>query len=452
MTLQESVREFCFHHGSEKTYWVAYSGGFDSHVLLSLCVELRNTFPIKFRAIHINHGVSPNAEKWSMHCAYVCERVGIDYVERTIKINLSPGKSLEEAAREKRYAIFAEYLSEGDILLTAHQQDDQAETVLLQLMRGAGPKGLAAMPVIKPFARGFHGRPLLNFPRTALQQYADERQLKWIDDESNFNVKLTRNYIRHEILPLLKKRWPAVTNTISRSAAHCAEAQVLLEEFAVEERQKVKGSHDFTLSVEKLLQLDSARQRLILRSWIQQLEHPIPDARKIESIINNVLTAAWDRLPCISWKETELRRYRDDLYLMVPLSEHDTQKRYSWDLIKPLALSGIGVLHSSSIYGRGLRADIKQVSVRFRQGGEIAALPERGCHTLKNLLQEWDVLPWERNRIPLIFVEKKLAAAVGYFIDDNYAAKNNEQGVELTLEKIPLDRRGIGRGLLITKG
>ncbi|TAK77397.1 MAG: tRNA lysidine(34) synthetase TilS [Gammaproteobacteria bacterium] len=351
MTLQEAIRDFCSRYGFEKTYWVAYSGGLDSHVLLAICHELRQTEPLQLRAIHINHGIHPHAHQWAAHCAKVCVEMGIDYHERAIQLELPPGTSLEEAARKQRYAILAEDLNEGDILLTAHHQDDQAETVLLQLFRGAGPKGLAAMPRMKPFGRGFHGRPLLDFPRATLEQYAATHSFQWIEDDSNRDTSLTRNFIRHELLSLLKTRWPTVTQSISRSAAYCAEAQGLLEEWAKEEWQTVQGSRDNTLSVSKLLALDVARQRLFLRLWIQQLGHPLPDAKKLDTIQYNVLTAKPDRQPCVRWQQTEIRRYRDDLYLMKAL---------------PPAAA---------------------ISTR------------RGSHTLKRLFQEWGIPPWERNRL-----------------------------------------------------
>jgi tRNA(Ile)-lysidine synthase len=446
MTLFAAIRDFCSHHGYQKrgyqkTYWVAYSGGLDSHVLLSLCAELRAIVPINVRAIHINHGLHPDANAWAAHCAQICEAYQIGYVVRSIQVDQQVGQSLEEVAREKRYATFADYLHDNDMLLTAHQQDDQAETVLLQLLRGAGLKGLSAMPSIKAFARGFHGRPLLPFARQVLERYANEHQLKWIDDESNQNINLTRNFIRHAILSPLKTRWPTVTATISRSAAHCAEAQVLLEGYTINEWQKVQGSKANTLSVEKLLRLEPSIQRLVLRTWIKQRGHAMPDAKMIETIRHDVLTAAWDSMPCVNWAVTELRRYHDDLYLMASLPAHDTQQIIDWNMNQFLTLPGIGTLQAAAVRGRGLRTDIKAVSVRFRRGGEIAHLSGRGRQTLKNLFQEWNIATWERDRIPLIFVDEKLVSVVGYFIDEAYAVKQNEDGNELILEK------GLEKGL-----
>lgn len=435
MSLLTRMQVFFSQYGFDRTYWVAYSGGLDSHVLLSLCKKIATILPIRLRVIHINHGLSPHAIEWAKHCAHVSRGYGIDYVEHTMEVKPQKGESLEEAAREQRYAFFASCMHHEDILLTAHQQDDQAETVLLQLFRGAGPKGLAAMPSIKAFAGGFHARPLLEFPRERLFQYAKEHQLHWLDDESNHSHKLTRNFIRHEILPLLKARWCTVTETISRTAQHCAETQLLLTEYALPEYKNAKGLHENTLSVSKLLQLDTQKQKLILRTWIERSGYLLPDAKKLKAIIHDVFTAKWDRAPCVKWDNVELRRYRDDLYLMAPLAEFEINKIYEWNITDRLTLPQIGILEVSPVRGRGLHSDIKKVDVRFRQGGESVHINGCGHHSLKNLFREWNVLPWERNRIPLIFLAEKLIAVVGHFIDPHFTTKNDELGHEVILRQ-----------------
>jgi tRNA(Ile)-lysidine synthase len=387
---------------------------------------------IKLRAIHINHNLSPNAEVWAAHCKKICEEYEIECIDQIISLDLKPGNSLEETAREKRYAIFADYLNTGDILLTAHHAEDQAETVLLQLMRGAGVKGLAAMPIIKSFARGLQCRPFLHFPHSLLKQHAKDKRLKWIDDESNTNRKFARNFIRHDILPLLKKRWPSATSTIARAASHCAEADDLLQEFALELCSVTKGEHENTLSVTKLLQFSAKKQRLLLRVWIKQLGFPLPDIKKITAIQHDVFKASWDSLPCVRWRDVELRRYRDELFLMRALRKHNSKQSYDWDLtkIQTLDLPHLAVLRATLMSGKGLRADVTSVSIRFRQGGEIIDVPKRGRHTLKNLLQEWQVLPWKRNQVPLIFVGEQLIGVMGYMIVADFAAKTGEMGRE----------------------
>lgn len=429
-----SCDEFFNRQGLDKTYWIAYSGGIDSHVLLALCAEFRRHSPIKLRAIHINHNLSPHAEVWSNHCKKICADYDVALTVREIKLDLQAGESLEEEARKKRYAVFTEYLDVDDVLLTAHHQDDQAETMLLQLLRGAGLKGLSAMPVIKSFAKGWHARPLLNVERADLQQYAQAHQLQWIDDESNQNIKLTRNFIRHQILSPLKERWPSTTKIISRSAAHCAEAQALLDQFSAELCEQVKGAERNTLSIQKLLTLDAAKQRLVLRTWINQLGFALPNADKLEAIRNDVFTAASDRMPRVIWDKVEVRSFRDDLYLISALEPHNLEQNYDWDLQRPLLLPNIGMLQAQQINGvNRLKNDIERVQVRFRQGGEMANLLNRGRHTLKNLFQEWGVPPWLRDRVPLLFADGKCIAAVGYFVDPEYAAIGDEGGWEISL-------------------
>lgn len=431
MNLLNTLHDFCTHHGRDTTCWVAYSGGLDSHVLLSACVKLRSMHPLKLRAIHVNHGLSPSAASWADHCTAICQAYGVNLVLPRIQVCRSAGESLEEVARELRYAAFAQYLADGDVLLTAHQQDDQAETVLLQLLRGAGPKGLAAMSPVKSLGRGLHGRPLLAFPRSFLQQYAGENQLSFIEDESNANLKLTRNFIRHEVLPLLKRRWPTATQILSRVAEHCAETHALLEQETEQDLTELQGEGSHTLSIKKLLQYSPAKQRFLLRQWIYRLNYPVPDTKKMQTIQRNVLTARSDAAPCVQWQNVELRRYRDELYILQQLPLQDVEQRITWDLTQPLFFPGIGKLQAFLGPDYGLDASIKQVSVRFRQGGETLFLAGRGHRALKNLFQEWGVPPWERNRMPLVYVDDMLVAIPQFFLHENYAAKKGGVGYEI---------------------
>lgn len=425
--LFDCVKTFCLTQGIDKTYWIAYSGGLDSHVLLHVCAELRKHYAILCKAIYINHGLSPNAMAWASHCDAVCRELNIDFISASITIHANQGDSLEAIARDTRYKAFAEYLNAGDVLLTAHHQDDQAETVLLQLMRGAGPKGLAAMPNIKSFAKGLHGRPLLGFSRKALEAYAHHHGLQWIEDESNRNVDFSRNFLRHDILPLLKKRWPSVTDTLSRVAEHCAEAQELID--ATMDQHLAWVQCGAGLSIAMLLTFPAVIQRHVLRRWFLRLRFPIPSAVKMQQIQQTLLKAAEDKLPHIYWGHVELRRYKNVLYAMKRLLVHDDTKSYVWDFSELLVLPNVGHLHAELVAGQGLRKDIKQVTVRFRQGGEFCRLPGREFHhDLKKLFQQWGVPPWERSRVPLLFVAETLIAVVGYYLNTDYAAKEGEQG------------------------
>lgn len=411
--------------------WIAYSGGLDSHVLLHHAAKAGYAI----RAIHVNHGLSPHSNTWAQHCAQVCHKLNIDFIEKKIIIPKDSEKSPEELARELRYAVFAELLAPHDILLTAHHAEDQAETVLLQMLRGAGPKGLAAMPVIKPFAKGFHGRPFLNVARADLQAYAEENELHWIEDESNANTDFTRNFLRHTIMPLLKKRWPSVSHTLGRVAENCASAQQLLDEIANDDIQSCQGSVINTLSIKKLIALNSDRQRQLLRRWLNQQNYPLPSAIKLQQIQHDMLCAREDKAPHFSWSGIELRRYRDDLYAMPCLTTQQSLPVLEWNILQPLRLSNGRTLQATLVCGQGVRANVEKVSVHFRQQGESVQLPGRKCrHTVKKLLQEWGVPPWQRSSVPFVYLNDTLIEVVGFFKHDEFRVGKGEWGYVFSIE------------------
>lgn len=427
-SLFDSVKTFCLAQGFDKTYWIGYSGGLDSHVLLHLCAELRKHYPLQLKAVHVHHGLSIHADTWAMHCAKVCADLQIEFIQKMIDAKALAGDSPENKARQARYAAFAKLLAAQDILLTAHQQDDQAETVLVQLLRGAGPKGLAAMPALKSFAAGLHGRPLLPVSRRELKQYAAEHQLSWINDESNENENFTRNFLRHTVLPVLKQRWPTVTTTLARVAENCAETQEVVAAMAAQDLAVCCEEKDQTLAIKKWVLLDKVRQRQVLRAWLTKLGFSLPSAVKLQQIQRDFLQASQDKSPCISWGEVEIRRYRDVLYAMPRLPLHDVAQVFSWDMSQALIIPHLGTLRATLSENAGLRLDIKQVTVRFRQGGEWCYFPERGQHqSLKHLLQQWNIPPWQRDRLPLLYVNDTLIAVTGFFINTDYIAVPGKQ-------------------------
>ncbi len=427
--LFKSVKHFLLEHGIDKTYCLALSGGLDSSVLLDLLAKLRELYPFTLHAVHIHHGLSVHADSWAMHCQKLCAERNIPLTQLRVDAKTMSGESPEEVARECRYAALAQSISPNDILLTAHHQDDQAETVLSQLIRGAGPQGLAAMPRFIAFHSGFHGRPLLDFSRAILHEYAVSQQLTWVDDESNANVNFTRNFLRHEVMPLLKSRWPQVTQTMARVADHCAEAQHVLDIFIQQDLENCYGTELNTVSVKKLLLLSVARQRLVLRLWLKQRHFPLPSTIKLQHIMQDLLHAEKDKSPHIVWANVEMRRYQDNIYLLHCLPAYATTECYEWDLMQPLMLAENKRLQAIVTQGQGLRVDITQVTVRFRQGGEKIQLPGRThSHALKKLFQTWGVPPWLRDRIPLLFVGDELVAVVGWVVAEAFVAREGEQG------------------------
>jgi tRNA(Ile)-lysidine synthase len=372
--------------------------------LLHACASLRGQYPhLSFRALHIDHGLQAASVAWAEHCRAVCLSLNIPFALEHLHLAVPPGASLEAVARTARYAAFSQHLQAGEILLTAHHQNDQAETLLLHLLRGSGVDGLAAMPEVRPFAQGSLGRPLLACSRAQLAAYANQHRLNVIDDPSNLDSRFDRNFLRHQVVPLLEQRWPALGKTLARAARLQGDSRTLLAGFLREKLSSLHGAKPDTLSVSKLLALDGVMQKAVLREWLVQLGFRLPEEKKLRQVLHDVLQARVDAIPCVQWEGCEIRRYRDDVYAMPPLSVHDPKQVLVWDTRQPLVIASLG---------RTLVAEVgypETVTVRFRQGGESVYLPQRGGHhSLKHLLQEWGVPPWERERLPLVYVGERL--------------------------------------------
>lgn len=419
-----------------RRYCVAFSGGVDSHVLLHALAQIRSLLPAQFiHAIHINHGIHPDADQWALHCQMICNDLDISFAQHTLTLNSSKGTSLEALAREARYACLASQIQSDDLLLLAHHQDDQAETLLLQLMRGSGVKGLAGMPRYAQFATGALARPLLDQTRDDLLDYARSHHLPWIEDPSNYNTAFDRNFLRHEVLPLIRQRWPSVNATLARSAQHQAEADSLLETLAQQDMAGAASVEQRTLAVSVLQSLPAPRQRNLLRYWLQRVcRLPLPSTVHLQRILDEMLNAGTDSSPLVQWPGAQVRRYRHVLYAMEPLADVNTEWQRDWDLKNTLRLPDGTCLQTRHTLGHGLARDklTQGVRVGYRQGGERCRLPGRiHHHALKKLLQDWGVPPWERDRIPLIYVGDELVQVVGYTVCAPLAAGPGEPGAEI---------------------
>lgn len=410
-----------------KRYWIAYSGGLDSHVLLHLCTMLRSEEKaLDFIALHIHHGLLPEAEAWTAHCAEVCRALNVPLVVRKVEARPGPGESPEEAARNARYQAFKSQLGAEEALLTAQHQDDQAETVLLQLFRGAGLAGLAGMPERSILGKSILLRPLLTFARGAILEYAAANQLAWVEDPSNRDMRYDRNYLRHRILPLLKERWPGIGKALQRSARHCAEGQSLLNQLAADLCRAARHPSRQTLRIAQLQSFDKPAQRLVIREWIRAYGYRPPPAVVLERILDELIPARRDRSPKVAWQEGEVRRYRDEMYLLSPLIPFDEHRIIPWDGRMPLPLPGDnGALEARPSEGWGISAQWWQkerITVRFRRGGETCRLPGReGTQSLKNLYQEQAVPPWVRERMPLVYLGERLAAVGDLWVCEPFA-------------------------------
>jgi tRNA(Ile)-lysidine synthase len=422
-------------------YWVAYSGGVDSHVLLHALAALRPLPGARLGGVHVNHGLQADAGHWQVHCRSVCRDLGIPCVDLKVDARAAAGESPEAAARQARYRALQAWLPAGHCLLTAQHLDDQVETLLLQLLRGSGVRGLAAMPSLAAFGEGHLLRPLLDSSRASLLAYARQHGLQWVEDPSNTDTGLDRNYLRHRILPVLRERWPATSETLARSAGHCAEAAGLLADLAAQDIATLSQAAPDTLSAAGLRQLPPARRRNALRHWLAERTGMAPSAAVLSRVNADILGSRADAQPCVRFGRHEVRRYREQLHLLAQQAEPPSGQVLQWALDRALALPDAGgVLSASEATGSGIRRSAvgEIVQVAFRRGGErCRPAGRRHHHALKKLLQEEGVPPWERRRLPLIYIGDRLAAVAGLWVCEPFGAALDEAGLVIHWQREP---------------
>jgi tRNA(Ile)-lysidine synthase len=397
-------------------FYVAYSGGLDSTVLLHVMHHAK----LPVHAVHVNHQLQQNSDAWQQHCIEVCQAWQIPLTVKRANIKKIPQKSIEDSARQARYALLEEMLDSDSAILTAHHQDDLAETILLQLLRGAGSSGLAAIPESKKLTVGFHLRPLLPFTRAEIKEYAALHNLQWVEDPSNELCEFDRNYLRKEIMPKLLERWPAAQRTLARSASLQAEARICLQDLAEIDIQTTRTDQPQVLIVSALQQLGRERLNNVLRYWIKSFSMRMPSRKILQQIVADiVLKEGIDSSPVQTWKEGEIRRFRNQLYLMSPLKPHDSAQEFCWKVDQPLFIQSLErTLHPKLLKDNHLNLpdEVTELIVRFRKGGEqLKPFGSKHHRSLKNLLLEAGVPPWERSRIPLLYLNDKLISVLGYW-------------------------------------
>lgn len=412
------------------------SGGLDSTVLLDILWGLSASLGFRLSALHVHHGLSPQADAWARFCAELCQARGIELTVVPVTVDQSSGLGLEAAARAARYRAFAQ--AEADWVVLAHHRDDQAETLLLQLLRGAGPAGLAAMPVASTPKRGSGTRllrPLLAVPRQVLEDYAQARRLSWVEDESNADLRRDRNFLRHRVLPLLRERFPAVDETLARAAGLQGESAALLQALArLDGAGAVEGAR---LRVERLRVLPPERARNLLRWFLAEGGvQPPPGARRLEEALRQLREAREDAEVAISLGERVLRRYQGWAWLVPCVNPpRNARIEIAWRGEARLALPWGGAIEFEPVIGAGIDATrLKQgpVAVRLRRGGErFQPDRERPRRTLKNLLQEARIPPWEREALPLLTCAGEVVWVPGLGVDWGYRCRPGQPGLIL---------------------
>lgn len=423
---------------SPNRFVVAYSGGKDSHVLLHALSQLRDEHngDIQIQAFHVHHGLSAYASEWAEHCKIICDQLQIPLEVFHVQLDLGSTESLEALARQARYQIFCEAMEPGDYLLTAHTQDDQAETVLLHLLRGTGLQGLIGIHAKHSMGKGCLLRPLLSINRQQITDYATQHQLKWIEDDSNDSLVFRRNLIRHTVFPLLKKINPSFVKQFANCARLANEAQMLLDEYLLEDLNNIVDSKR-QLIVSALLQYSLTKQKALVRYWIKQQGAVLPSEKKLVELMRQMLDAKDDKVPCVTWGEHEIRRYQGKLKLMPASSADENFVRVrQWDYHQPLLLASQEWYAEHQPGGVALHALTSSIfDVRFRQPGESVKLAGRQHHTkLKKLFQTLKIPPWERDSTPLFFQNGNLIAIGECWVSEKYRQSDSKIG--LTIKKL----------------
>jgi tRNA(Ile)-lysidine synthase len=422
-------------------YVVGFSGGVDSALLLTLLAEQRGELAAPLEAIHVDHRLQADSGSWAVHCEQFARRLGVPL--RLVRADAAPapGESPEAAARRVRYRAFSDLLPGRDMLLLAHHMDDQAETLLLQLLRGAGVDGLASMPVVRDWGSGWIGRPLLSYTRQQIETLARERGIAWIEDPSNADTRADRNFLRQQVMPLLRQRWPSASGSIARSASLCGVAADFI-------RQEVNGflvqarrAGDNTLDLDVLHRLEDRQTDHVLRAWLKASGIEAPSMRRLQELRRQVLAARPDASVCVVIGDWAIRRFAYRLWLTpaelpVPPDEPIAWQGRSVELGKGLgrlsrARAPAGVSREAWRNGK--------VTVSFRQSGvRLQPAGRQGSRSFKQIAQECAIPPWMRPLTPIVLIDDVPAAVVGCCICEGFASPPGRSGIELTWSGSPL--------------
>jgi len=449
---------------------IAYSGGVDSQVLLHALAKLKHAknIPNIITVCHVNHGLSENASSWQNFAEKVCQKLNLPFVACQVNVQAQVQQSLEALAREARYQALQSLYNEQSLIITGHHCDDQAETFLLALKRGSGLKGLSAMAAETKRGKDIFMRPLLKVSRAEIVNYAKEQQLDWVEDESNNDTRFDRNFIRQKIMPLLSERWPGIVQTINRSSSHCLEGQLLLDELAEQDLASSQLSEQ-CLSVSELNKLSTARFNNLIRYFLTQFHYLMPSTEQLAQVYQQ-LSAPQNKNPAIKVASNYLRRYKDALYLtadFVDVSDwqrsiycFNKQATVMTDVIElPDGLGKLTFYHDQFFSDQFLNKQFSnKQSIGESNSSQQIALPTktqkvtlRFCHTnptclpdyrnhsrsLKKILQELNIPPWQRKRIPFLYYDDVLVAAIGYFVCQTFSPKPFLPQDDLPMRKEP---------------
>ena len=417
-------------------FTIALSGGVDSMVLLDLLSKAKRSSDV-IKAIHINHNLHESSKEWVDFVKDVCKKYKLPLIIESINPK-QEGFGLEAEAREQRYKKFKEIILDNECLLTAHHLDDQIETTLFRIFRGTGLDGLRSIRKKAKFGKGLLCRPLINIPREAIEQYAKLNDIKWIEDPSNKNIDFDRNYLRNNIIPSIKKRWPNVQKTITRLSSLAENNQKLLHELAKEDIGEIEKFNVLDIGI--LSNKSSLRINNIFRFMILKNKMGIPSLKVLENGIETLINAKSDS-PIITWDGFSIRRYKNTLYFFNPDLKQDEIRplKMKWFIDQTINLGGNrGSIQARFIKGQGIALNKcpKSLEIKYRKGGEqIKPSGHKITKSLKNLFQENNVLPWVRDQIPLFYLDEELISVGDLWFNQDYKAKEQEDGFLISWDR-----------------
>lgn len=428
----DTITGFTASFPPQTRFVVAFSGGADSLALLHAFVRARAREPgMRLCAVHVDHRLHPESTRWARRCMEVCLRLSVDLTVLDADLPASDAGHVDEgAARAARYAAFEQFLAAQDVLCTAHSEDDHVETVLLNLLRGAGTRGLAGIPPRRRLAEGTVARPALGVSRAALRAYARTTGFAPIHDPANDDPRFSRVVLRREVIPVLEARWPALRSTLARTANLARESAQLLDALAAVDLESAGGIGGATLDVEALGALKPSRRRNAIAGWLRAHGIAPSGERRIDQIARQVVEARPDAMPCVGIGDVEVRRFRGHVRLvprMLPVAGRVVRLRR----IPQTLVLDHGSLAWESCTGEGLDDAVRdaKISVRFRGDDAqwMRPLGARG-HSLKKRFQALGIPPWERGHIPLVYVGDVLAAIGSVWINPRLSASAGTPG------------------------
>ncbi len=403
----------------DKRWWLGLSGGVDSVLLLHALAPLAKEFNCELVALHIHHGLSAHADQWLMHCHNICAQLNVQFVAERVQLSNETRQGIERKARNARWQVFDAQLSKNDCLWLAHHQDDQVETLLLNLLRGTGVQGASAMQA-EDHRRAYTVlRPFLGVSKNHIIEQATLRQLSWIHDESNDSLELRRNYLRHQVLPAIELQWPGYRQSLTRFCDHMQSTQELIDELAEQDLNQF-DDHRRCLSLNTLLLFSGDRQKNILRYWLKPKVSYLPSQSQLDELMLQLRDSSSASKVELCWGEWVLKQSSEALYFIHRRELQQVDYELPWpNVSQSLTINAINqslTAVPNAQVGVRLPFENEIVLVRSRQGGEQCWPANRDKATsLKKVFNEYKIPDWQRDKIPLIFYNDQLVAAVGLF-------------------------------------